>query len=54
MIATCGKVCIAEVEELVETGQIDPDSIHTPGIFVDRIVKTVSEKRIEQRTITER
>jgi 3-oxoacid CoA-transferase subunit A len=53
MIATCGKVCIAEVEELVETGQIDPDSIHTPGIFVDRIVKTVSEKRIEQRTITE-
>lgn len=53
MIATCGKACIAEVEQLVETGTLDPDTIHTPGIFVDRIVKTVSEKRIEQRTITE-
>jgi 3-oxoacid CoA-transferase subunit A len=54
MIATCGKVCVAEVEELVETGTLEPDNIHTPGIFVDRIVKTVSEKRIEQRTVTER
>ncbi len=51
MVATCGKVCIAEVEELVPTGQIDPDQVHTPGIFVDRIVQTVSVKRIEQRTI---
>lgn len=54
MIATCGTVCIAEVEELTETGMFDPDNIHTPGIFVDRIVRTVSEKRIEQRTISER
>lgn len=54
LVATCGKVCIAEVEELVNTGDFDPDSIHTPGIFVDRIIQTESEKRIEQRTITER
>lgn len=51
MVATCGAVCVAEVEEIVETGALDPDQIHTPGIFVDRIVKTVSEKRIEQRTV---
>jgi 3-oxoacid CoA-transferase subunit A len=42
---------VAEVEELVDVGQLDPDQIHTPGIFVDRIVRTVSEKRIEQRTV---
>ena len=53
MVATCGKVTIAEVEELVEPGELDPDQIHTPGIFVDRIVQTVSEKRIENRTISE-
>jgi len=52
MIATCGKVTVAEVEELVEIGQIDPDQVHTPGIFVDRIVVTHSEKRIEQRTLS--
>jgi 3-oxoacid CoA-transferase subunit A len=51
MVATCGKACVAEVEEIVEIGELDPESIHTPGIFVDRIVKTVSEKRIEQRTV---
>ena len=51
MVATCGKVCIAEVEELVPTGQLDPDQVHTPGIFVDRIVQTGSVKRIEQRTV---
>lgn len=51
MVATCGAVCVAEVEEIVETGTLDPDQIHTPGIFVDRIVRTVSEKRIEQRTV---
>ena len=51
MVATCGTVCVAEVEEIVDTGALDPDQIHTPGIFVDRIVKTVSEKRIEQRTV---
>lgn len=51
MVATCGKVTVAEVEELVPTGQLDPDEVHTPGIFVDRIVQTVSAKRIEQRTV---
>ncbi|MDD7912115.1 MULTISPECIES: CoA transferase subunit A [Pseudovibrio] len=53
MIATAGKVTVVEVEELVETGELDPDQIHTPGIFVDRIVKGTFEKRIEQRTIRE-
>ena len=51
MIATCGKVCVAEVEELVEVGQLDPDQIHTPGIYVDRIIRGPQyEKRIEFRT----
>jgi 3-oxoacid CoA-transferase subunit A len=52
MVATCGKITVAEVERIVEIGELDPDSIHTPGIFVDRLVQTVPEKRIEQRTIT--
>lgn len=52
MIASCGKITIAEVEELVEVGELDPDQIHTPGIYVDRIIKgTNYEKRIEFRTI---
>jgi 3-oxoacid CoA-transferase subunit A len=51
MMATAGKVCVAEVERLVETGALDPNNIHTPGIFVDRIVEGVHEKRIEQRTV---
>ena len=52
MIATCGRITIAEVEELVEVGQLDPDHIHTPGIFVDRIIQgTNYEKRIEMRTV---
>src|SRR5256885_3120883 len=52
MIATCGKVCVAEVEHLVEIGQLDPDQIHTPGIFIDRIIQGASyEKRIEFRTV---
>ncbi|MBM4111830.1 MAG: CoA transferase subunit A [Phycisphaerae bacterium] len=50
MVATAGRVTIAEVEELVPIGSIEPDAVHTPGIFVQRIVKTRSEKRIEQRT----
>lgn len=55
MMATAGKVCIAEVEELVEPGELDADAIHTPGIAVDRIVVSDQfEKRIERRTITER
>jgi 3-oxoacid CoA-transferase subunit A len=49
MAATCGKVCIAEVEEIVEVGELDPDAIHTPGIFVHRLVLgTAYEKRIEK------
>jgi 3-oxoacid CoA-transferase len=52
MIATCGAVCVAEVEELVEVGELDPDGIHTPGIYVDRIVQGAGyEKRIEFRTV---
>jgi 3-oxoacid CoA-transferase len=52
MIATCGKVCVAEVEQLVEVGELDPDQIHTPGIFVDRIIQGEKfEKRIEFRTV---
>ncbi|MFM1803777.1 MAG: hypothetical protein RL136_656, partial [Planctomycetota bacterium] len=54
MVAMCGRVCVAEVEEIVEAGEIDPDQIHTPGIFVDRVVLTQSEKRIEQRTVRAR
>ena len=52
LVASCGKVTVAEVEEMVELGALDPEGIHTPGIFVDRIVVTKSEKRIEQRTVT--
>lgn len=52
--AMAGKVCVAEVEELVEIGEIDPDQVHLPGIYVDRIVVNPNpEKRIEQRTIRE-
>ena len=54
MMATAGRKCVAEVEILVETGDLDPDAIHTPGIFVDRIVKGAFEKRIEQRTVRQR
>ena len=49
--ATCGKVCVAEVEEIVPLGSLDPDTIHTPGIYVHRIIKGDHEKRIEQRTV---
>ena len=50
--AMAGNVCVAEVEQLVEIGDIDPDQVHLPGIYVDRIVLNASpEKRIEQRTV---
>lgn len=49
--ATCGKVCIAEVEEIVPVGSLDPDMIHTPGIFVNRLILGAHEKRIEQKTV---
>ena len=48
--ATCGKICIVEVEEIVPTGSLEPDSIHLPGIYVHRIIQGAHEKRIEQRT----
>lgn len=55
MMAMAGKITIAEVEELVEPGELDPNQIHTPGIFVQRIFKgTNYEKRIEQRTVRTR
>jgi 3-oxoacid CoA-transferase subunit A len=55
VMATAGRVTVAEVEQLVEPGAIDPDHIHTPGIFVQRIVHpAVFDKRIEQRTVRPR
>jgi 3-oxoacid CoA-transferase A subunit len=52
MIATCGKICIAEVEELVPVGSLDPDQIHTPGIYVHRIFQGRNyQKRIERKTV---
>lgn len=51
--ATCGKVCVMEVEEIVPVGSLDPDHIHLPGIYVHRIVQGEHEKRIEQRTVRE-
>jgi 3-oxoacid CoA-transferase subunit A len=51
VVAMCGRVTIAEVEQIVENGTLDPDHVHTPGIFVQRLVlNTRPEKRIEQRT----
>ncbi|MEE2566624.1 CoA transferase subunit A [Hyphobacterium marinum] len=54
MMATAGKVTVAEVEEIVELGSMDPDCIHTPGIFVQRLFEGQFEKRIEQRTTRQR
>ncbi|WP_375205626.1 CoA transferase subunit A [Hyphococcus sp.] len=54
MMATAGKVTVAEVEEIVPLGSLDPDCIHTPGIFVQRMIKGDHEKRIEQRTVRQR
>ena len=48
--ATCGRVCVVEVEEIVEAGSLDPDAIHLPGIYVHRLIQGRHEKRIEQRT----
>ena len=48
--AMCGKVCVAEVEEIVPRGTLDPDAIHLPGIYVHRLMQGDHEKRIEQRT----
>jgi 3-oxoacid CoA-transferase subunit A len=54
MMATAGKVTIAEVEELLEVGQLPPDEVHTPGIFVKRVVVSSAEKRIEKHCVRKR
>ncbi|MDG5497674.1 CoA transferase subunit A [Niveispirillum sp. BGYR6] len=54
MMAMAGKITVAEVEQLVNVGTIDPDHVHTPGIFVQRIIEGSHEKRIEQRTTRKR
>jgi 3-oxoacid CoA-transferase subunit A len=55
MMAMAGRITVAEVEHLVEPGELEPDEIHTPGIFVQRIFQgTHYEKRIEQRTVRKR
>jgi 3-oxoacid CoA-transferase subunit A len=54
MMATAADYVIAEVEELVEPGELDPDKVHTPGIFVDAIFQGTGEKKIERRTVRKR
>jgi 3-oxoacid CoA-transferase subunit A len=55
LMASAAEVTIVEAEELVESGRIEPDCVHTPGIYVDRIIRcTINEKRIEQRTVRQR
>lgn len=51
MAATAGKITVVEVEEIVEPGALEPSQIHTPGIYVNRVIKNSFEKRIEQRTV---
>ena len=51
MAITAGKISVVEVEEIVEVGDLDPDQIHLPGIYVDRLIKGTFEKNIEQRTV---
>lgn len=53
MAATAGKITVMEVEEIVEPGELDPAQIHTPGIYVNRLIQGDFEKRIEQRTVRE-
>ena len=52
--ATCGRICVAEVEEIVPLGALDPDMIHLPGIYVHRLIQGTHEKRIENRTTRQR
>ncbi len=49
--ATCGRICVAEVEQIVPVGSLDPDAIHLPGIYVHRLIQGKHEKRIENRTV---
>ena len=53
MAATAGRITVVEVEEIVEPGELEPTTIHTPGIYVNRLIQGEFEKRIEQRTITQ-
>jgi 3-oxoacid CoA-transferase subunit A len=52
MVAMAGKVTVVEVEEIVPTGTFDPDQVHTPSVYINRIVESTFEKRIEQRTVS--
>ena len=52
--ATCGRVCVAEVEEIVPLGSLDPDKIHLPGIYVHRLIAGAAPSRIENRTVRQR
>jgi 3-oxoacid CoA-transferase subunit A len=52
MMATAGKITVAEVEEIVEVGELDPHFVHTPGIYVNRVILGKFEKRIEKRTFS--
>jgi 3-oxoacid CoA-transferase subunit A len=54
LVATCGTVCVAEVDELCEPREFDPDRIQTPGVYIDRVLQGRSEKHIEQRTTRKR
>lgn len=54
LMATAGKITVVEVEEIVEAGELDPDHIHTPSIYVQRVIQGRFEKRIEQRTLSEK
>ena len=51
LAATAGRITVVEVEEIVEPGELDPAQVHTPGIYVDRVIQGSFEKRIEQRTV---
>ncbi|MDU7469666.1 MAG: CoA-transferase, partial [Serratia marcescens] len=51
LMATAGRITVVEVEEIVAPGELDPAAIHTPGIYVDRLIQGTFEKRIEQRTL---
>ena len=53
MAATAGRITVVEVEEIVEPGELEPGTVHTPGIYVNRLIQGTFEKRIEQRTLTE-
>lgn len=52
MVATAGRITVVEVEEIVAPGELDPAHIHTPGIYVDRLIQGTFEKRIEKRTVS--